>query len=505
METLSYEEFKKRYGTVGLAQAKQPSFAEKAKNYVTSNIANSFKSGVEQIKTGAKQISPSGGNNPFRGGLNVASGVLNTVTSPIAPITRPIAKGVEYGADKISNNPSVQRFANTGVGQQVARTSEDVANVANIAGTIGGSKLVAGKTKAGVSAVGNKVRETNNLIKNDFKNIVDGAPGNVSKIREIIDAKPPEPKAAMGQILQGQTKDISTGFKALKNIDLKDINTYKDFGGRIKEGIGTLAKQVDETLDLDTNLYKQKDLLSEAVTTGGKKIKTDYVARGLNQLKELYTSIGDDVEAGNLGELIRKVKTEGLTRRQVNDLARTYGEEFGSKAFGKTGEPLTSINAQLFEGTRKGLKEVARKGMEGTKAKALDENISNLYRIQKLIAKNEEAVNKLSQRIQERGLLEKMGHHASKVADILSGGSLRGMIGGLLPRGAGYKVMNALDLEQVLSRNLKIIEKALESGDDIATQKIIDKLSEPTSSPQSKTPTPVKVKVKEGEKPRKEQ
>ena len=71
----------------------------------------------------------------------------------------------------------------------------------------------------------------------------------------------------------------------------------------------------------------------------------------------------------------------------------------------------------------------------------------------------------MAEKIQERGLLERVGYKAAKVADILTGGSLRGIMGGILPRGVGYKVMNALDLEGVLQRNLNIIQNALKVGD----------------------------------------
>ena len=141
------------------------------------------------------------------------------------------------------------------------------------------------------------------------------------------------------------------------------------------------------------------------------------------------------------------------------------GAKEREKAFGKTGEALTSVNAQRFENTRKALKEVARKGMEGKKAKALDESITDIYRVQDLVKKNAEAVNKLNQKIQERGLLERVGYYASKTLDMATGGSLRGVFGGLLPRGVGYKVMNALDLEKALQRNLEIIQRAIKAGD----------------------------------------
>jgi hypothetical protein len=131
----------------------------------------------------------------------------------------------------------------------------------------------------------------------------------------------------------------------------------------------------------------------------------------------------------------------------------------------------------MFENTRTALKDIARSGITGPEAQAADQLMSSLYNTQTLVKSNIEAVNRLTQKIAERGLLEKVGNAASKYLDILTGGSIRGLIGGLLPRGAGYKVMNALDLEQNLQRNLEIIKNAISSNSDAEIIKLIGKLT----------------------------
>jgi hypothetical protein len=49
-------------------------------------------------------------------------------------------------------------------------------------------------------------------------------------------------------------------------------------------------------------------------------------------------------------------RTNGLTRKEVNDISRVYGEEFGSKAFGKTGGPLQVPMRRPLKQTVQGLK-----------------------------------------------------------------------------------------------------------------------------------------------------
>lgn len=221
-----------------------------------------------------------------------------------------------------------------------------------------------------------------------------------------------------------------------------------------------MSKVVDSDLAQDTTRYSLDSLKTIKKTKAGQDVAVDFVTDALTQLDELYTTIGDAVKATDIRDLLNQAKQFGLTRQEVNDIARIYGQEFGQKAFSKTGDALTSVNAQRFENVRKGLKDVARQGIGGDTAKAADKTMSQLYNTQRLIQKNIEAVNKLRQKIQDRGLLEKLGHTATKSLDMLSGGTIRGLVGGLLPRGAGYKVMNALDLEERLIKNLDIIQKA---------------------------------------------
>lgn len=296
--------------------------------------------------------------------------------------------------------------------------------------------------------------------------------------KDVLTGKPPTPLGAAGQILQGKTKDIKSGIQTIAEISTEGVKTFDDLAKNIKNKIGKLAKEVDADLGIDKAKRKLKDLVVEAKTVGGKIIKDNPVKTAIEHLEELYTKIGDKVEAANIKELLARAKKEGLTNLEINQLARDYGIEFSSKAFNKMGDALTSINAKLYENTRTALKDLARQGIKGEVAKLADKTMSALYNTEKLIQKNVEAVNKLQQKIKNAGLLEKVGNKITKYANVLSGGSIRGMIGGLLPRGAGYKVMNALDLEELLQRNLKIIKDAIESNSDDAIMKILNKLDD---------------------------
>ena len=297
-----------------------------------------------------------------------------------------------------------------------------------------------------------------------------------AKIIEKVAAPKPTAIEATGEILQGAVGDIKSGVKALSVLDTTNVKTYGELSKKIVDKISDLSAKVDADLAVDTTKRTLKELTVKATTTSGKVVKYNPVERALTHLKELYTSIGDDLASKNIDELLAVARKDGLTNLEINDIARTYGKEFGSKAFNKMDVPLTSVNAQLYENTRKSLKDLARQGIKGAEAKAADESISSLYRIETLVQKNVKAVNKLQQKIRERGLFEKIGYNVTKYGDVLTGGTLRGIVGGMLPRGVGYKVMNAIDIEKQLQSNLKIIQDAIKSGSDDEIIKILGSL-----------------------------
>jgi len=301
------------------------------------------------------------------------------------------------------------------------------------------------------------------------------------KLKEVA-KREVTPETALKETLQAKPMteaQLKSGIDTIKQLDTTKVKTFQDLDNVITDRIGNLAKQVDDELGKDATKYQLTDLVTTKKTKAGTPIQINFVDDALNQLDELYGATGDVVAQQDIKDLINTAKTQGLTRLEVNDIARTYGKEVGDKAFNKMGEPLTSVNAQRFENTRKGLKEVARQGVEGTAAKQADEAMSRLYNVQRLIKKNAERANALRNKIEERGLLEKVGHAITKYADVLTGGTIRGLIGGLLPRGAGYKTLNALDLEALLERNLKIIQDAGKAKKASEVKATLQKLNEP--------------------------
>src|SRR3990167_7164294 len=134
MKTISAEEFKRKYGEIGLAQFSQPK--------EQGSISKAFQGGISQAKEGYSQARYA--TNPLQlleGGTKLAAGAVNTVFSPLAPIFKPLEKGMEKSIEEISNYPTVQKFAGSKAGKITSRVAEDVGNLSTIAQGVAGVKI----------------------------------------------------------------------------------------------------------------------------------------------------------------------------------------------------------------------------------------------------------------------------------------------------------------------------------------------------------------------------
>lgn len=317
-----------------------------------------------------------------------------------------------------------------------------------------------------------------------------GAAGKLLPANRIISAQQKVAKATQdldtlaGKIVQGSTEDIAKAKSALSNIDISSIKSYKDFYGVLDDQISAIAGKLDQAAETHPGSIPLENL-SITQKAGNKTVNHNYVQDALTQLEELYSKTNDPVAQTTIQQALEKAQTEGLTAREVNDLARTYGQEFNAKAFSKiSGDPLTSVNAQAFENTRTGVKKTFRNLFNNPVMNAADEELSNLIRTRDLVKNVGEKVNQLKQKIEARGLGQKAGRLLGQVIDRFTGGTLKGFLTSFIPRGEGLKVMNAIDLENALSKNLKVIQSLLEK--DLPEETIIQKLEQIVNQPSSK-------------------
>jgi hypothetical protein len=105
--------------------------------------------------------------------------------------------------------------------------------------------------------------------------------------------------------------------------------------------------------------------------------------------------------------------------------------------------------------------------------KIIDKRISELINTKNLVDDMADKAFKLQQKLKDRGLLERFGGFVSNLADFSTGHMLRGAVSKLIPSNEGFKVMNSIELQNALEKNLKIIRRASDSVDagDIAGAK----------------------------------
>jgi len=457
---------------------------------VTSRLADVGQGNASRISDAIAGRGQYEGQSALTRGIGATATAFSTVPeAAIAMSPEPVRKtvdAVQGGVSKafkaltdlIGSNKQLQEWtqAHPDATNAIMEVAQGTADLGVISGNILGAKGASTAVQAG--AQGSKVAA--GAVSRSTQKLVDSSTSLVKSVKSEAVSNLVSPKkdvvGAMGEVLQGKPKDVPKGIEAFKAIDTSGVKTYAELGTRIDKSISDLSGVVDSELSKDLTRTPLSQLDTKLKTKSGNTVSTNYVQTAMEQLKELYEKTGDVQKAADIDELIVSAQADGLTKLEVNDIARVYNSEFGSKAFGVTGEPLTSVNAQLYETIRKGVKGKAREGLGGAEAKAADQTISALYNTKTLVQKNTEAVNKLQQKIADRGIFEKAGYLVSKYADILTGGSIRGFVGGILPRGAGYKTLNAIDLEARLQRNLEIIDKASKASTDAEMTKILSEL-----------------------------
>lgn len=291
--------------------------------------------------------------------------------------------------------------------------------------------------------------------------------------------KPIPVEEIVGKITQGKTKDVKATSKALSDIDTSNVKTYRQLEQVTKDRIQEIATKQDELLLSKAELFKPKDVQTKiTVERTGETIKSNPVQDAIGHLEEYYKS--NPQQLAEIKNISAKFKQEGLSLKEMNDLARLYNTEFGKKAFTVTGEPKTGVSAIAYENTRKGIKQVVRDNLGDDVLKAMDSQISNLYKLDNLANKMVEKVNTLSQKIEPRTFMQKLGRGiavpASVVLDRLG---IQAFITKLfLKSDVGVKSRNSLAIEEMLSKNLEKLNEISKMSKTKAENAIVEMAKE---------------------------
>ena len=297
------------------------------------------------------------------------------------------------------------------------------------------------------------------MVENLGKSIPGFRPRTPEQLKAAIDK-------VVGQITQTtDKKEIPKLAKALDDVNpFDDVTgegtpTYKELSDAIGAKGSALNEKQSELLSSVPGTRKLDEFVKTSVS-GAKTASTNPVENAFSHLEELYANTGRQDDLVRIQALRDAAVTEGLTVKQLNDFAIEYGQA-RSGFSAATGQPLTSVNAQMYENTRKGVKEMVRNTLPDDTSRLIDSQISRNIDLRNAIADVEEKVMNLQNKINERGLGEKIGRMIGKTTDAATGHSLRGFTSALFPSNVGLKQMNSLEIQAALSKNLKTLDKLL--------------------------------------------
>lgn len=452
------------------------------KRYI-QGVGEAAKSGLKQAKEGYKEAVNA--KNPLQlveKSVKAASGAASAIASPLAPLLEPVSKGVELAADKISDIKGVQKLAGTKAGEITERVAEDTANIANIAGTIAGGMEAGVKVPKVIKGATEKAISTAADLKTGVTDVVKA----VKEKNMIRDAAQVDNLA--GKIVQGEASDIASAQKALSSIETKGIKTYSDLTSAFDDKIKNVAKKLDQHLEESPTYQNPLKIgdMEATIKVGNEIVRHNFIDDAINQLTEFYSKTGDIAKETVMKQFKEKGETTGLSVKEVNDLARLHGKDLN--AFNANGELASGLKKQAAENTRMGLKTTAREIYGDPLFQAADNELTNLIKTRDLVKEVEAKALNLKQKITQRGFGEKAGRLVFQVVDKLTGGGLKGFIQSFVPRGEGLKIMNALDLEKALSKNLKKLDKALNAKTELEMTKQLNDIIKSDLKDRAKSP-----------------
>lgn len=280
--------------------------------------------------------------------------------------------------------------------------------------------------------------------------------------------KTPQAAEIAGKIVQGDLASQKVAAKVIPTIDTKGVSTYSQLSGRLDDAIKKEVKTVSDEFGTVAEPVKLNGLSQTVKVSAGEGVKAlsgkiNYVSDAIQQLGDFYRKTRDLPNALRIKALIQKAQKTGLTPAEVNEIAKEHGRVL--TGFNASGELASGLSKQAAENTRKGLKETARGFLKTDTAKNADKKASELIRTKELVDEMAEKVSKLQQRVNERSLGAKIGRATSNLLDMFTGGILKGAVGAFFPSNVGLKVLNSLDLQEQLAKNLQILARLSKAPD----------------------------------------
>ena len=440
-------------------------------NPVTQPIVDAGKGLVSDTNAHAANIVQDLSSKPsFSGALDVAGNVAGEVGSIFgrtlqAVTPQPIKDALSQTAQSVAGTPAAKAVIDAWnkFQAQNPEQAKNIGNAVNIAALFGGGEATVGAptveelaqgAKEGVSnlatagkdAVGSAVQGTKDLA----GNAVEGAKNLVASKATLPDV--------VGKITQASPEELPAATRALKSVDLTGSKTFSDVSSKLDAAIKSNTAAVDTKLGASTDVLKPSDVEKTIPVKGGSPITTNPVNDAIKQLSDFYTKTNNPEELANIKTLEAKFSNEGLTPKEINDLARTHGQVLN--AYNANGELASGLSRQAAENTRTALKTTARDAMPDSATQAIDKNTSDLIKTKGMVDDMSTKVQALENKLKSFTPLQKAGQFAGKAVNVATGGALKTFIKGLTGFGMDEgTTLNALQLQDSLGKNLKLLDK----------------------------------------------
>lgn len=425
-------------------------------NYVTNTIGDAVKSGVNQAKEGYNQAKNA--TNPLQlleGGAKLGAGVINTAMSPLAPVTAPVGKAVDAVANKVSDNPAVQKFANSKTSEILTRATEDISNLNTIVGAVAGVKggeKVAGNIPKATEAISNKVKQLTTKSEAQIESAV------LDKFQKGV-----KPRINSKMTLAGAEKyktDVVSAVKTIKQ-NAPNLSFVDDVGevitGQTPKSLQQLSDSIEQT---KKTIFNQYDSLAKEAGKAGVGVEMTPIAKELDSVinnKALGITNPKAVEYAKSTQerLNRAGRLDATTAQEV---IQNYNKSL--EAFYRNPSYDTASNAAIDALLANRVREALDEGISGLTGKEYS-SLKKQYGSLKTIEKDVVKATLRDARKNVKGLID--------FTDILSGGQVVNGILSLNPAtiAQGVVAKGISEFYKYLNNPNRAIEKMFNVADKL--------------------------------------
>lgn len=387
---------------IGVFEGTQKQAAQPKKQSYGQQVIQNFKTGFNKAVEGVDQVQELGDlnkkQNPLKAPLKgfeaigkIGSGVSQALFSPVTPalqqVTKPVTTAVNYTADKISNSPAVQRYANSQQGQDTSRLFENISNYNEIAGSVVGPKTAPKVTSKVTGAVTNAVDNVATKASGAIDNVTTKV-GTVAKTRpggfmgnvadDILPASDRLVNENITKALDLTQGDASTFYQSMG----KDVGRFVADNNLIRNNKELTTQAINDFFDKN---YKAVRSEIDKVTTPYKPSQVPRYTEALKSIKMVVNDVPGlqqaSVEIDNL--LGKKTGITLADVQRVKELVDDY-----HAIYKRTGDVKDGVKAQGLDNIRAELKEFIEKEVNnnsGADIREFNRNVSGSKQLMDMI------------------------------------------------------------------------------------------------------------------------